>query len=134
MRATGTGHIDDGRTVVLRQQCPQPLIFVLVGVGVDYGIVKVGACGFRGIQFQVEPQRLLEVVADVLYHLLLGRSREARHGNRLSAAFHFLVFANELADVEIVNAEVLPPRRETVGLVDDETHHVAGQQNLLNSF
>ena len=45
--------------------------------------------------------------------------------------FFLLVLAYELAYIEIIYAEILPPRREAVGFVYHESHHMAGQQNLL---
>ena len=64
---------------------------------------------------------------------MLGGGREARHGDGLAAFFFALILADELADVEIIHPEILPPRRKAVRLVDDKTHHVARQQNLLDS-
>lgn len=60
----------------------------------------------------------LEVVADVLHDLRLGRRREARNGNPASDAF--LEFLQKLPDVEVVHAKVVAPSRKAVGFVDHE--------------
>ena len=131
-RAASPRSIDDGRTIGISHQRSQLCIFVLVGVSVYHAVVQVGSCGCRGKDVQIQIKCLLEIVADVLDDLLLGSCREARNGNLVSAAFLFLVVADEFTDVEIVHAEVLSPGRETMGFVNHKPHHMALQQDMLN--
>ena len=74
---------------------------------------------------------MLEIVANVLYHLLLCCCRKTRHGDVGVASFALLVFLDKLAYIEIVDTEILSPGREAVCLVDDESHHMARHQYLL---
>ena len=66
---------------------------------------------------------------DILYHLLLGRSRETRYRYGGLSFFLLLVFPDELADVQVIDPEILPPRGETMGFINHETDHMACQQN-----
>ena len=98
----------------------------------QHRVAQVCTCGFRGEELQIQIQRLFEVVADVLDHLLFGRGREAGDRDREFASLFLLVFANEVADIEVVDPEILSPRREAVGLVDDEADDVAGKENAFD--
>ena len=49
-------------------------------------------------------------------------------------AFFLLDFPDEVADVEVIDAEVVAPCGEAMRLVDDETHHIAGKEQLLKGF
>ena len=98
----------------------------------QHRITQVRACGLRGEELQIQIQRLFEVVADVLDHLLFGRGREAGDRDRKFASLFLLVFADEVADIEVVDPEILSPRREAVGLVDDEADDVAGKENTFD--
>ncbi len=145
-RAFRPRHIYYGGAVGCRHERPQPVVFLLVGVHVDYGVMQVGARGGRGEEFQVLVQPFLEIVADVLHHLLLCRGGETRHRDpvaevflRLSLfvlclVFLLLVFSDEFPDIQVVHAEIMPPRREAVGFVDYEPHHVAAHQYALNGL
>ena len=83
---------------------------------------------------QVFAELALEIVADVLHHLLLGSGGEARHGYSRRGIFLQLVFPYELANVKVIHPEVLPPGGEAVGLVDDEPHHVACKQDSFDGL
>ena len=97
----------------------------------NHRVAQVGACGLGGKYLKVQAECLPEVVANVLYHLLLGRGREARYGDRLRTPLVLLILADELADIEIVHAEVLTPRGEAVRLVNHDAHDVAYHQYAL---
>ena len=98
----------------------------------QYRIAQICARGLRGEELQIQIQRLFEVVADVLDHLLFGRGGEAGDRDRELASLFLLVFADEVADVEVIDPEVLAPRRETMSLVDDEADDVAGKEDTFD--
>ena len=98
------------------------------------GIVQIcpGSCGGKQFQFQI--QRLFEVIADILYDFLLGRRRKTGYRNRSFASFFLLILADEFTDVKIIYPEILPPRRKTMGFVDDKPYDMARHQNSLDGF
>ena len=98
----------------------------------QHRVAQVCACGLRSEELQIQIQRLFEVVADVLNHLLFGRGGEAGDRDREFASLFLLVFADEVADIEVIDPEVLAPRREAVGLVDDETDDIAGKEDAFD--
>ena len=124
--------VHDGRASAAEQQAAQVPVLLLLGVRVDDRILQVFPGGGRREEPQVQPQLRPEVVADVGDHLLLRRRREARDGNRRTLPLLLPQLADEVADVEVIDAEILPPRGKTVRLVDDEPHHVAREQQLLD--
>ena len=76
---------------------------------------------------------MLEIVADVLYHLLFCSGGEARYGyqgltmiadHSIFAKLTFLEFLDKLADLEVIYTEVLSPCREAVSFINDESHHM----------
>ena len=98
----------------------------------QHRITQVRACGLRGEELQIQIQRLFEVVSDVLDYLLFGRGGETGDRDRKFAPLFLLVFADEVADIEVIDPEVLAPRRETVSLVDDEADDVAGKEDTFD--
>ena len=93
--------------------------------------MEVGPGGRRGKELEVKSERLHEIVGDVLYHLLLGCGRKARNRYGLSPLF-LLICPDEFSDEEVVDPEILPPRREAVRLVDDEPHDIPCKEDSLD--
>ena len=102
-------HIHYRRTAALRHQFPEHGVFLFVGLRVYYGIAQVRTRCRGGEQFHIQTERIPEVVAYVLHHLLLRRSRETRHRNRLLQPFLLLILTYELAYIQIVYSEILSP-------------------------
>ena len=86
---------------------------------------------------------MLEIVADVLHHLLFCSGGEARYGYQglteiaghgILAKLAFLIFLDKLADVLVIHPEVLSPCREAVSFINDESHHMPCHQDALDGF
>ena len=45
--------------------------------------------------------------------------------------FFLLVLADKLAYIEVIHTEILSPRGETMGFVNNKAYNIACQQNLL---
>ena len=98
----------------------------------QHRVAQICTRGLRGEELQIQIQRLSEVVADVLDYLLFGRGGETGDRDWKFATLFLLVFADEVADIEVVDPEILPPRRKAVGLVDDEADDIAGKEDALD--
>ena len=131
-RTSRPRHVDDYRTVIFRDESPKPLIFHLIGIGIDDRVAEIGAGGARGEELELTPQGLHEIIADILHHFLLGRCRETRYRDGMPEALPPLIITDELADIKIIHPEILSPRRETVSLIDDKPHHLANRQDALD--
>ncbi len=83
---------------------------------------------------KIKVECLFEVVANILHHLLLRRSGEARNGYCLTTLFALLVLTYKLADILIIHPEVLTPGGKTMRFVYYNTYNMACQQYLLYSF
>ena len=129
-----TRHVHNGRTAGLCHQLPQLGILILVRLGMHHRIVQIRSRSRRGKQLQIQVQRPLEIITNILYHLLFGRRRETGYRYRVTASLLLLVLLNKLADIQIIHPEVLPPGRQTMRLIDNESHHVAHHQNPLDGF
>lgn len=92
------------------QKTAQILVFLLFGVHMDDRILQVLPGGGRCKEPQILPQFRPEIVADVGNDLLLGRGREARDGDGGPTAFLLPELADEVADVKVIDAEILSPR------------------------
>ena len=75
----------------------------------DDGITQVGSRRCRCKQLQIKVECQLEIIADVLNYLLLGCSCKTRYGDRFPASFFLLILADEFANVEIIDTEILSP-------------------------
>ena len=74
---------------------------------------------------------MLEVVANILNHLLLCSCRKTRHRYACAATFTLLIFLYKPAYIQIVNTKILSPSREAMCLVNDKSHHMTSHEYLL---
>ena len=49
-------------------------------------------------------------------------------------ALSLLIHSDKLADIEVIHTEILSPRREAVGFVDDKPYHMTRHQNLFHGI
>ena len=123
--------VNDGRFVAGVEQLQQDALPGLIS-GVRHLHHLVGQVlppGLADERFQFQTEPVAEVGSDVLDHLGLGRGREAGHRDGPLKALVLLQLLQVGGDVEVVHAEVMPPGREAVGLVDHEPGDVPlGQQ------
>ena len=129
-----TRHVHNGRTAGLCYQLPQLGILILIRLGMHHRIVQIRSRSRRSKQLQIQVQRPLEIITNILYHLLFGRCRETGYRYRVTASLLLLILLNKLADIQIIHPEVLPPGRKTMRLINNESYHVAHHQNPLDGF
>ena len=130
--ALGAGYIDDRRAVLLLDQSAQRIIFFVIICLIQHLIPKIAAGGSSRIQFQIQPQLHLEIVADILNDLLFCGCREAGYRNRIADILLFLKMTDKISDIEIVHAEILSPRREAVCFIYDKPHDIPREQQFLD--
>ena len=132
VRSLNTGHIDDSGTILLLDQVTKFCIFLIIIFFVDNGIVQIGSGSVRGIQFEINIQLLLEILADITDDLLLGRSGKAGNCNPIFLILFLLQIANKIPDVQIVHTEILTPSRETVSFVDNKANNIPGKKQFFD--
>ena len=67
---------------------------------------------------------MLEIVTDVLHNFLLCGSRKTRYRNRTLTSFLSLIFTDKLPYIEVVDSEILTPRRKTMRFIYHKSHHM----------
>ena len=120
-------YIDDRRATLSFEQAPQSLIFLRrIRLG-QYFEVQIRPGGFRSEHFEFERKFLPKITSDVLDDLLFRRSSKTGNGNRLGHILLFLNRSDKIADIQIIDSEILSPRRKTMRLVDYEPHDIPSQ-------
>ena len=102
-------NVDDGRIIGSSQQVAQIVVFLFFRFCIDDGIAQVGPRCCGGKQFELQSQLPLEIVADVGNDLLFGGGGETGNRNGYAVAFFLLDSPDEVADVEVVHAEIVAP-------------------------
>ena len=69
----------------------------------------------------------MKIVADVGDDLLFGSRGETGNRNGFLVTLFLLQFPDEVADVEIIDTEIVTPRGETVRFINHETYHITGK-------
>ena len=100
----------------------------------DDRVMQIDPWGRRCKQPQIQIQRLLEIVTNVLHYFLFSRSSETGYRYRISTSFLLLVFLDKFSYIEIIHPEILSPWRKTMCFVYHKSHNMACQQYSLDSF
>ena len=88
----------------LLQQAQCSRLLAGLGDGQDFVVqVLAGNAAFQAGQLYA--QQLLEMAANVLHHIGLGRGSKAEHGGRPL----FLYLPDKARDVQVIRAKVTPP-------------------------
>ena len=132
--ATRAGNIDDGRAAVTEDEMAELVVFVFVGVGMDDTVAEIFTLGFCGKNLEGESLFVVKIVADIGYYLLFGGGSKTRNRDGLALLFLFLQLADEITDVEIVDAKIVSPSGETVGFVNDKADYVASHQQAFDGL
>ena len=123
--------VDDGRDAARFDERAKLDVFFSVVLAVTHRVSQVPALSARREEIERDAELLGEIVSDVLNDLLLGGGRKAGDRNA-SAARKLFKFGDEVADVEVVDAEVVAPGGEAVRLVDHEAGDAAHAENTLD--
>ena len=102
-------NVDDGRIIGSGQQLAQIVVFLFFRFCMDDGVSEIGPRSCGGKQLKFQSQFPVEIVTDVGNDLLLGGGGEAGNRNGHVVAFCLLDFPDEVADVEVVHAEIMAP-------------------------
>ena len=109
---------DDGAAGVFRQGFAQQFDHAAGLLRARDGyhlVVEIGPRMAAGIQSEVDAELGFEVLLQIRDHVQLGRGGEA--GNRRQPIA--VAFADERRDVQIIRAEIVPPPRQAMRLVED---------------
>ena len=88
--------------------------------------MKVFSVRVSGEKGELKIEGLAEILSNIADNFLFCGSGKAGYRDRIRQAFFHLQLADEVADVQVIDAEILAPCREAVGLVNNKAHYVPG--------
>lgn len=131
VRSLDLGNIDDRGAFFSGKKISQRKVFLLVVLLVKHLVPQIMPRRSRGEKLYFKPRLTTAIVADIADYLLFCGGGKAGNGDRIIEVFILLQSADKVAYVEIVNAEILSPREETVRPVYDKTGDVAVEHEFF---